>query len=63
MWHVWGRRDINTGVLIGKRSGKTPLRRPDYSWKGNATADHKGTAGRTWTALIWLMIGTGGGLV
>jgi hypothetical protein len=30
-------------VLIGKRSGKTPLRRPDCSWKDNATADLKGT--------------------
>jgi hypothetical protein len=43
-------------ILVGKPEGKRPLGRP--RWVDNIQMD-----GVVWTGLIWLMIGTSGGLL
>jgi hypothetical protein len=43
-------------ILVGKPGGKTPLGRPRHRWKERLD-------GAIWTGLIWLMIGTTGGLL
>jgi hypothetical protein len=35
IWHVWGRGEVHTGVLVRKPEGKRPLGRPRLSWEDN----------------------------
>jgi hypothetical protein len=42
-------------ILVGKPEGRIPLGRPTHRWKDNIKMD-------VWTRLIWLRIGTSGGL-
>jgi hypothetical protein len=46
-------------IFVGKPEGKTPLGRPRYRWDGNI----KFNLGMIWSVLMWLRIGTGGGLM
>ena len=47
-------------VLVGKPEGKRPLRR-HRRWDDNIKMDVQEVEQGTWTGLIWLRIGTGGG--
>ena len=50
-------------VLMGRPEGKKPLGRPRHKWQGNIKMDLQEVRCRTWAGLIWLKIGTGGGLL
>jgi hypothetical protein len=66
-------REINTRTMrwagniarMWERSipGKKPLGRPRRKWEDNIKMDLQEVQWGTWTGLIWLRIGTGGGLV
>jgi hypothetical protein len=49
--------------LVGKPEGKRPLARPRRRWENNIKADLQEVRGEAWTGLIWLRIGTDGGLL
>jgi hypothetical protein len=59
---VGKRRGVNR-VLVGKPEAKIPLRRPRHRWEDNIKMDLQEVGWRAWTELIWLRIGTGGGLL
>jgi hypothetical protein len=47
-------------ILVGRPEGKRPLGRPRRRWEDNIKMDLQEVG---WTGLIWLRIGTGGGLL
>jgi len=49
-------------VLVGKPEGKRPLGRPRRRWEDNITMDLHKVGWETWNGLIWLRIGTSGGI-
>jgi len=50
-------------LLVGKPEGKIPLGRPRHRWEDDIKIDlQKVGWGGAGTGLIWLRIGTGGGL-
>jgi hypothetical protein len=57
-------RLLNVGysILVGKSEGKRPLGRPWRRWLG-ITVDRREVGGRGWIGLVWLRIGTSGGLL
>jgi hypothetical protein len=50
-------------VLVGQPDGKTPLGRPRRRWKDNIKWISERLDAAIWTGLIWLMMGTTGGLL
>ena len=48
-------------ILVGKPEGKRQLGRPRCRWEDNIKMDLQEVGCRTWTELIWLRIGAGGG--
>jgi len=46
---------------MGKPEGPGTLGRPMRRWKDNIKTDIQEVEWGTWTGLIWLRIGTGGG--
>jgi hypothetical protein len=52
-------------ILVGKPEGKRPLSRPRRRWVDNIKPDliEIGRDGVDWIGLIWLRIGTSGGLL
>jgi hypothetical protein len=50
-------------VLVGKPEGKRPLGRPSGRWEDEINMDHQEVDWEAWTGLMWLRIGTGGGLL
>jgi hypothetical protein len=50
-------------VLVGRPEGRRPLGRPRRRWEDNIKMDLQEVGWRAWTGLIWLRIGTGGGLL
>jgi hypothetical protein len=52
-------------ILVGKPEGKRPLGRPRRRWVDNIKMDLReiGWDGVEWIGLIWLWIGTCGGLL
>ena len=50
-------------VLVGKPEAKRPLGRPRRRREDNIKMDIQEVVVGTWTGLIWLRIGTGGGHV
>jgi hypothetical protein len=57
-----GERKRAHRVLVEKPERKMPLGTSRRRWKDNIKMDLK-SVGRAWTGLIWLGIGTGGGLL
>jgi hypothetical protein len=55
------RRDACKG-LVGKPEGKRPLRSPRLRWEDNIKMELQKVGWGSWTCLIWLRIGTSGGL-
>jgi hypothetical protein len=51
------------GVLEEKSEGKRPLGRPRHKWKDNIKIDLRGNRMGALAGLIWLRIGTYGGLL
>jgi len=58
--HTGERRGAYRAV-VGKPEGKRPLERPKRKWEDNIKMDFQEVGCGTWTGLIWLRIGTGGG--
>jgi hypothetical protein len=52
-------------ILVGKKEGRRPLGRPRLRWVDNINIDLReiGWDGVEWFGLIWLRIGTSGGLL
>jgi hypothetical protein len=50
-------------VLVGRSEGRRPLGRPRRRWEDNIKIDLQEVGWGAWTGLIWLRIGTGGGLL
>jgi hypothetical protein len=50
-------------ILVGKPEGRRPLGRPSRRWEDNIEMDLQEVGWEAWTGLIWLRIGTGGGLL
>jgi hypothetical protein len=50
-------------ILMGKPEGKTSLGRPRCRWVNNIKMELRHTGWVVWTGLIWLRIGTNGGLL
>jgi len=57
-----GRRGEYT-ELVGKPERKKQLGKPRRRWEHNIKLDLQEVEWGTWTGLIWLKIGTGGGLL
>jgi hypothetical protein len=53
------RGEVRTGIWWGRR----PLGRPRRRWEDNIKMDLHEVGWGAWTGLIWLGIGTGGGLL
>jgi hypothetical protein len=50
-------------VLVGRPEGRRPLGRPRRRWEDNIKMDLEEVGWGAWTGLIWLRIGTVGGLL
>jgi hypothetical protein len=50
-------------ILAGKPEGKRQLRKPRYKWVDNIKMDLREIGGMVWVGLMWLRIGTSGGLL
>jgi hypothetical protein len=50
-------------ILMGISKGRRPLGRPRRRWEDNITMELQDVGWGAWTGLIWLRIGTGGGLL
>jgi len=53
MYHLWGRGEAYTGVLVRKPEGKRPLRRRRRRWEDNIKMDLQevGCGGMAWMEL------------
>jgi hypothetical protein len=51
------------GILVRRPEGRRPLGRPRRRWEDNIKMDLQEMGWGAWTRLIWLRIGTGGGLL
>jgi hypothetical protein len=59
---IWEKRNAYK-IMVGKQEGRRPLGRPRRRWVDNIKMDLKEIDGMEWIGLIWLRIGTGGGLL
>jgi hypothetical protein len=50
-------------IFVGRREGRRQLGRPRRRWEDNINMDLQEVGGGVWTGLIWLRIGTGGGIL
>jgi hypothetical protein len=50
-------------ILVTRPEGRRPLGRPRSRWEDNIKMDFQEVGWGAWTGLIWLRIGTGGGLL
>jgi hypothetical protein len=50
-------------ILVGRPEGWRPLGRPRHRWEDNIKMDLQEVGWGAWTGLIWLRIGTGGGVL
>jgi hypothetical protein len=61
---TYGERRGANRALVGKPEGRRPLGRPRRRWEDNIKIDLREVGwGWAWIGLIWLRIGTGGGLL
>jgi hypothetical protein len=58
-----GKRRGAYRILVGRHEGKRPLATPRRRWEDNIKMDLQEVGWGAWTGLIWLRIGTGGGLL
>jgi hypothetical protein len=58
-----GKRRVVYRVLVGKPERKRPLGRPRRRWEDNIKTNRREVGCGEWTGLIWLRIGTDGGLL
>jgi hypothetical protein len=58
-----GKRRCAYSFLVGKPEGKSPLGIPRRRWDGNIKVNHQEVEWGAGTAVIWLRIRTGGGLL
>jgi hypothetical protein len=54
---------VHTGFWWWRPEGRRPLGRPRLRWEDNTKVDLQKVGWGAWTGLIWLRIGTGGGLL
>ena len=59
---MWGRRGLYS-LLVGEPEGKPPFWRPRRRLEDNIKMDLQEVGCGVWTGLIWLLIGTVGGLL
>ena len=59
----WAGNVARMGALVGKPEGGRPLGRPRHRWEDNIKVDLREVGWGAWAGLIWLRIGTGGGLL
>jgi hypothetical protein len=50
-------------ILVGRPEGRRPLGLPRCRWKDNIKMNLQEVGWGAWTGLIWLRIGTGGGML
>jgi hypothetical protein len=50
-------------ILVGRPEGRRPFERHGHRWEDNIKMDLQEVGWGAWTGLIWLKIGTGGGLL
>jgi hypothetical protein len=50
-------------IMVERPEGKRPLGKPRRRWVDNIKMDLRKKDGMVWTGLIWLRIGTSGGLL
>jgi hypothetical protein len=50
-------------ILVGRPEGRRPLERLRHRWEDNIKVDLQEVEWGAWSKLIWLRIGTGGGLL
>jgi len=50
-------------VLVGKPEGRRPHVRPRRGWEDNIKVESREVGCGAWSGLMWLRIGTGGGLL
>jgi hypothetical protein len=50
-------------ILVWRSEGRRPLGRPRHRWEDNIKMVLQEVGWGAWTGLIWLRIGTGGGLL
>jgi hypothetical protein len=50
-------------ILVGRSEGRRPPGRPRRRWEDNIEMDLQEVGWGAWNGLIWLRIGTGGGLL
>jgi hypothetical protein len=50
-------------IFMGRPEGRRPLGRPRRRWEDNVKMNLQEVGWGAWTGLIWLRIGTGGGLL
>jgi hypothetical protein len=50
-------------IFVGRPEGRRPLGRPRRRWGDNIEMNLQEVGWGAWTGLIWLRIGTGGGLL
>jgi len=60
--HMGERRDAYK-FLVGKPEGRRPHGRPRRGWEDNIKMESQEVGCGTWSGLIWLRIGTGGGVI
>jgi hypothetical protein len=58
-----GERRVAYRVLVERSEGRRPLGRPRRRWENNIKIDLQEVGWGAWTGMIWLRIGTGGGLL
>jgi hypothetical protein len=50
-------------IFVGRPEGRKPLGRPRHRWEDNIKMDLQDVGWGGWTGMIWLRIGTSGGLL
>ena len=63
MWHVWGTEEVRTGDWRGELRERDNMEDLDVDGKMILKCIFRKWDGQAWTGLIWLRIGTGGGLL
>jgi hypothetical protein len=63
LWYIWGAGELYIGFLVEKPVGKRPLGRRRRRWDGAIKMELEEMGWGSCAGLIWLRIGTGGGLL